>query len=190
MKPYMKLFQHLFIGLIALLCFPSLAQDNSKDNEALNNFYSQFVTAYTQLNEGVFEQLYATDASYIPEQQSKKITFGRDNIVELYRSFFNKIRNKKAHIQVDFRVIERRIDGNSATDVGYYLIHFYPPKETEEPMSEFAGKFVMVSKKKTDGKWYLSVDTSNRSDPNFYYNATPSPNLYYGSQFSTVKDDE
>ncbi len=182
----MKLFRHLLLSFVTLFGLQAMAQDNNKNNQALNHFYNQFVTAYEQLDESVFEQLYAIDASYVPEQQSKQITFGRDNIVDLYRAFFNKIKKKKAHIQVDFRVIERRIDGNSATDVGYYLIHFYPPKETEEPISEFAGKFVMVSKKKSDGKWYLSVDTSNRSDPDFYFNAKPTANLYYGSQFSTV----
>lgn len=171
-----------------LLCLPVTAQGSNSDNNALNQFYTQFSAAFEQLDAAVIEDLYAENACYIPEQQGKEITIGRENIVALYKAFFGKIKHKNAQIEVDFRVIERQMEAQSATDIGYYLIRFYPPKETEEPMSEFAGKFVTVSKKKADGKWYLTVDTNNRSEPSFYYGAKPSPNLYYGSQFTKAED--
>lgn len=166
--------------------FQTFAQKN--DNDALNKFYKQFSVAFEQLDATVIKDIYAENACYIPEQQNKEITMGRDNIVELYDHFFGKIKRKNAQIEVDFRVIERQLEKQQATDVGYYLIRFYPPKETEEPVSEFAGKFVIVSKKKPDGKWYLTVDTNNRSEPSFYFNAKPLPNLYYGRQFSSLSE--
>ncbi|MCG9696594.1 DUF4440 domain-containing protein [Shewanella sp. Isolate11] len=185
----MKLTQYLFIGVIAFICFPTMAADHSKDNEALNHLYTQFSLAFKQLDASVFEQVYAIDACYIPEQQGKEITMGRENIVALYSKFFGKIKHKKATIEVDFRVIERQFDSQSATDVGYYLVRFYPAKDTEEPMSEFAGKFVNVANKDSEGQWHLRVDTSNRSEPTFYFKAKPSPNLYYGSQFAPVQSE-
>lgn len=177
------------LTLITLCAVQVQAQSQTSDNEALNRFYTQFSNAFDQLDASVIEDMYAENACYIPEQQGKEITIGRENIVDLYRTFFGKIKHKNARIEVDFRVVERQMEVENATDIGYYLIRFHPPKETEEPVSEFAGKFVTVSKKKADGKWYLTVDTNNRSDPSFYFNAKPSPNLYYGSQFTEVVSD-
>ncbi|WP_434086810.1 YybH family protein [Shewanella psychrotolerans] len=184
----MKFMKFIMFTLICVLCVPVMAQDSNSDDKALNQFYTQFSTAFEQLDAEVIEELYAENACYIPEQQSQEITIGRENIGALYKAFFGKIKHKNAQIEVDFRVVERQMEGQSATDIGYYLIRFYPPKETEEPMSEFAGKFVTVSKKKADGKWYLTVDTNNRSEPSFYFSAKPSPNLYYGRQFTKTED--
>ncbi|MFV7772579.1 YybH family protein [Shewanella marisflavi] len=184
----MKLLKFVLVVGLCVINFNTLAQNN--DNDALNHFYKQFSMAFEQLDVEVIQDIYAENACYIPEQQNKEITMGRDNIIALYKRFFGKIKHKNAHIEVDFRVIERQLAQEQATDVGYYLIRFYPPKETEEPVSEFAGKFVIVSKKKEDGKWYLTVDTNNRSEPSFYYSAKPLPNLYYGSQFSTLTEQD
>ncbi|MGS0828261.1 YybH family protein [Shewanella sp. 0m-8] len=159
------------------------------DNEALNSVYGQFSEAFNELDASIMESIYSEDACYIPESQDEEITLGRDNIVALYQTFFGKIKHKNAKIEVDFRVIERNIEGSSATDVGYYLIRFHPPIDNEEPSSEFAGKFVGVSNKKSDGKWYLTVDTNNRAEASFYYNAKPSPNLYYGRQFPALSQN-
>ncbi len=167
------------------------ASANTEDNVALNQFYTQFTQAFETLDAQIVKDMYAENACYVPENQGKGITIGRKNIVALYDQFFGKIRHKEAHIEVDFRVLERQIEANNATDIGYYLIRFYPPLDAEEPVSEFAGKFVTVSKKKK-GKWYLTVDTNNRSEPSFYYDAKPTANLYYGHHFSpltTAKND-
>lgn len=152
---------------IFLLLQLSSASANSDDNAALNQFYTQFTQAFETLDAQKVKNIYAEDACYIPENQSKAITMGRDNIIELYNKFFGKIKHKEARIEVDFRVLDRQVEANNATDIGYYLIRFHPPLDAEEPVSEFAGKFVTVSKKKKDGKWYLTVDTNNRSEPSF-----------------------
>ncbi|MCE9678538.1 nuclear transport factor 2 family protein [Shewanella sp. AS1] len=177
----------IIAGLVSSLFLPMMAQAKTSDDDALNQFYAQFTVAFERLDVEIIKTIYAENACYIPEQQSKDITIGRDKIIALYNAFFSKIKNKNAHIEVDFRVIERQISQNSATDIGYYMIRYHPPKETEEPVSEFAGKFVNVSKKKNDGKWYLTVDTNNRAEPDFYYQAKPTPNLYFGLHFSKTK---
>ena len=159
------------LTFISIFCFSLLQVALADDNDALNAVYGHFSNAFNELDATIMESIYSEDACYIPESQDQEITLGRDNIVALYETFFGKIKHKNAKIEVDFRVIERNIEGSSATDVGYYLIRFHPPIDNEEPSSEFAGKFVGVSKKKSDGKWYLTVDTNNRAEAAFYYNA-------------------
>ncbi|MCL1137445.1 YybH family protein [Shewanella pneumatophori] len=175
--------------LFSLLYFSALQVAVADDNEALNAVYNQFSQAFNELDANRMKTIYSEDACYIPESQGEEITIGRDKIVALYETFFGKIKHKNAKIEVDFRVIERNIIGRSATDVGYYLIRFHPPLDNGEPSSEFAGKFVGVSKKKQDGKWYLTVDTNNRAEASFYFNAKPSPNLYYGRQFPSISQN-
>jgi len=182
----MTLFKFIAAGLLSLVCVLQPAVAMPEDNVALNQFYTQFSQAFEHLDADLVKSIYAEDACYIPENQSKEITMGRKNIIALYKKFFGKIKHKEARIEVDFRVVERQMETSNATDIGYYLIRFYPPEDAEEPVSEFAGKFVTVSKKNEDGKWYLTVDTNNRAEPPFYYNAKPSPNLYYGRQFTPL----
>ncbi|MCL1059201.1 nuclear transport factor 2 family protein [Shewanella gelidimarina] len=161
----------------------------ANDNEALNELYTHFNEAFNELDISRIQSIYSEDACYIPESQGEEITLGRDNIVALYKTFFGKIKHKNAKIEVDFRVIERNLEGTSATDIGYYLIRFHPSIDAGEPVSEFAGKFVTVSQKKENGKWYLTVDTNNRAEASFYFNAKPTSNLYYGRQFSALNSN-
>lgn len=182
----MRFFALLLTVTLLTLCSGVVSASASKDdNNALNETYVQFIAAFNTLDSTIIDNIYTESACYLPENQDKQIIQGRRNIVELYRNFFDKIEQKKASIDVDFRVIERNIDGNNATDIGYYLVRFHPATETEEPISEFAGKFVIVSKKE-QGKWLLAVDTNNRADASFYFEAKPSPNLYYGRQFQPL----
>ncbi|CAM3316488.1 YybH family protein [Shewanella violacea] len=185
----MSLIKVLLVSLVSFLCTIQPAMAQSEDNRAINQLYRQFSQAFNQLDAGIVENIYAEDACYVPENQSKGITMGRENIIALYKKFFVKIKHKQARIEVDFRVIERQMENNNATDIGYYLIRFHPAEDAEEPISEFAGKFVNVSRKNANGKWYLTVDTNNRSDTPFYYNAKPTPELYYGRHFSPLTSE-
>ncbi|AQS36310.1 hypothetical protein Sps_01128 [Shewanella psychrophila] len=186
LKYLMSLIKVLLVSLFSFLYSIQPAMAESEDNKAINQLYTQFALAFNQLDAAIVENIYAEDACYVPENQSKGITMGRENIIAVYKKFFGKIKHKEARIEVDFRVVERQMESHNATDVGYYLIRFHPSEDAEEPISEFAGKFVNVSKKNADGKWYLTVDTNNRSETPFYYNAKPSPDLYYGRHFSPL----
>ncbi|MDT3319232.1 DUF4440 domain-containing protein [Shewanella sp. SP1S2-4] len=174
--------------LMCLLSLPSLANPakthtKSTDDQLINANYPLFISAFNQLSPEVTREIYADDASYLSESQSKEIYYGRDNIVAIYKKFFDKIRAKKATIDVDFRITKRKIIGNGAIDTGYYLVRFYPAQETGEPVSEFAGKFAIGTEKVSATQWKVSLDTNNRAEPSYYLNAKPVPNLYYGRQF-------
>ncbi|ABM00025.1 conserved hypothetical protein [Shewanella amazonensis SB2B] len=173
------------ILLSLMLSFAVLANNapQTKDDIAINKTYDLFSEAFDKLNAALIGEAYTESACYIPERHDKEIIRGRDAIVSVYEKFFGKIRSKNARIEVDFRVIDRSRAGDSVTDVGYYLIRFHPASDTGEPVSEYAGKFVTVSRKQADGNWLLSIDSSNRSEPRFYYQTQPVGELYFGQRF-------
>lgn len=105
---------------------------------------------------------------------------------QFIKNFSIKFVLKKQKIDIDFRILKRKIVGNSAIDTGYYLVRFYPAEETGEPVSEFAGKFVIGTEKVSSTHWSVTLDMNNRAEPSFYLNAKPIPNLYYGRQFSPL----
>lgn len=162
----------------------------STRDQRINANYSLLTQAFNELNHGITAEIYANDASYLSESQSKEIYYGRDNIVAIYQRFFDKIRAKKARIDIDFRVLNRKLSGDSAFDTGYYLVRFYPAEETGEPVSEFAGKFVIGTQQETQERWYITLDMNNRSEPSFYLNAKPVANLYYGRQFPPLANSQ
>ncbi|ESE41016.1 MULTISPECIES: YybH family protein [Shewanella] len=185
----------LLLALICLLSLPSFAtptkaKTTTTTDQLINANYPLFTKAFTELDPEVTAEIYSKDASYLSESQSKEIYYGRESIVAIYQRFFDKIRNKKARIDIDFRVLNRKLSGNSAFDTGYYLVRFYPAEETGEPVSEFAGKFVIGTQKDSQQRWNVTLDMNNRAEPSFYLNAKPVPNLYYGRQFPPLPDSQ
>jgi len=159
-------------------------------HQTLNTNFTKLTHALEQLDLTAMEHIYTEDAVYISETQETGIVSGKDNILNLYSHFFNKIKLKHAKLEVDFRVVARYSEPNSATDIGYYLVRFHPGKESGEPISEFAGKFVTVFTKDNQGHWKISVDSNTRAALRFYYDAKPVPNLYYGRQFIAATSKE
>ncbi|EGM69970.1 hypothetical protein SOHN41_02047 [Shewanella sp. HN-41] len=185
----------MLLVLICLLSTPSFAnpaktQATATADQLINANYSLFTKSFTELAPEVTGEIYTEDASYLSESQSKEIYYGRDSIVAIYQKFFDKIRTKKARIDIDFRILKRKMVGSSAIDTGYYLVRFYPAEETGEPVSEFAGKFVIGTQKVSSTRWSVTLDMNNRAEPSFYLNAKPVPNLYYGRQFSPLPDSK
>lgn len=143
----MTAFKPLLSLFVLATLFSSALQAGNDEHKALNHFYVQFTEAFEHLDTDKLASVYDDNACYIPESQGKEITMGKENILDLYNKFFGKIKHKNARIEVDFRVIERQMELKNATDIGYYLIRFHPPVDAGEPVSEFSGKFVNVSKK-------------------------------------------
>ncbi|MFQ6370998.1 YybH family protein [Shewanella sp. YIC-542] len=173
------------LALLLTAVTPGWAADN-KDDAALNHHYEHFIAAFATLDTQPLATIYADDADYIPEQQTGDIVTGKTDILALYQKFFERIQKRKAHIEVDFRIVRRLRQGAQATDISYYLVRFYPPVETEEPVSEFAGKMVVVSEKNAQGQWQWKVDISNRASPTLFFNAEPKAPLYYGNHLKPL----
>ncbi|AZG75180.1 nuclear transport factor 2 family protein [Shewanella livingstonensis] len=171
--------------LAVSFCITSLSVSAAEPipHKTLNANFAKLTHAFEQLDLTTMENLYTDDAVYISETQERGIISGKENILNLYSRFFNKIKHKNATLEVDFRILVRYTEPNSATDIGYYLVRFHPGKESGEPISEFAGKFVTVFTKDSKQQWKISVDSNTHAAPHFYYDAKPVPNLYYGRQF-------
>ncbi len=185
-----KFFRGIFV-LLAIFAAPkSWAQDSPNLNSDINVHYQQLKKAFNKLDVSLIAPLYSENACYLPEGQSKAIIIGKEKILDLHRNFFSRIRAKRARIEVDFRVIDRQLNKQKATDVGYFLVRFYPAAETGEPTSEFAGKFVSVLEQSEDGKWHLTVDSSHKADPSLYFSAKPVDKLYYGELFSPLNQEK
>ncbi|MGL4711109.1 MAG: DUF4440 domain-containing protein, partial [Shewanella sp.] len=85
----------LSLVLMCLLSLPSLAnpakaQTTATEDLWINANYPLFINAFTQLSPAVIREIYAEDASYLSESQSKEIYSGRDAIVSIYQTFFDK----------------------------------------------------------------------------------------------------
>lgn len=178
----------LLILLTVSVCLSTMNvyATESIPHKTLNANFTKLTQAFEQLDLAAIEQIYTDDAVYISETQDRGIISGKENILSLYSHFFNKIKRKNAKLEVDFRVLVRHNEPNSATDVGYYLVRFHPGKDSGEPVSEFAGKFVTIFSKDNKQQWKISVDSNTHAAPHFYYDAKPVPNLYYGRQFITA----
>lgn len=182
----MKFLLTAFI-LLSLMITPTWAkQAQERDQAALNAIYQQYTQAFAALDAKLLASVYAENATYVPEQPGVAILKGQAGIVALYQKFFDRVKKRHASLEVDFRVVDRILKGNQATEICYYMVRFHPPKDTEEPVSEFAGKLVMQAEKNNQGHWQVVLDVSNRAEPALYYDATPKPNLYYGEQFAPL----
>lgn len=174
-------------ALLTMLTTPSaIATGDTVPNSHINTHYILLKKAFEQLDATLINNLYTENACYLPEGQSKKIIIGRDEIVNLHRKFFNRIRQKQANIEVDFRVINRKFANQKATDVGYFLIRIHPTADEGEPVTEFAGKFVSVLEQTDQNQWLLSVDSSHKADAKLYFSSEPIANLYYGTSFKPL----
>ncbi|MBB1267964.1 nuclear transport factor 2 family protein [Shewanella sp. SR44-3] len=155
---------------------------NEQDNLDINQYYQKFTVSFSNLDLNAIDELYTHNAVYISETHNREIVQGKSDIIDLYQSFFDRIRRKQAKIEVEFRVHIRQRSDNTATDIGYYLVRFHPAKDAGEPVSEFSGKFVNVFIKEHN-KWRISVDSNTRGDASLYFAAKPQTSLYYGQRF-------
>ncbi len=173
------------ICLSILLC-TSLATQANSINDALNPIYDQFVDAYQTLDAAPLVERYSNDACMMGVSEREGFYEGREAIREAYQRWFDKIRQREATIDIRFRVVNRTLRGNMATDAGYYLIRYQPKIDNDKPASEFAGKFIMNFHKEHGKNWSVSVDSATRVKTDLFIDAEPRPGLYFAPTFETM----
>ncbi|MBY5991901.1 YybH family protein [Ferrimonas balearica] len=176
----MKSFIHALVWLCCLAVGPALASTD-KVNQEINSLYDTFVQSYFELDPEPLMALYSVDACLMGVSADTEFIRGREAIIKAIGKWFEKVKSRDATIKIDFRVIERQLEGQVVTDAGYYLIRYTPNQESEQPASEFAGKFIMSFKQSLDGEWHIFVDSANRSKPELFYAAGAEPGLYFSS---------
>ena len=116
---------------------------------AIDDVYRSFAAAYRDLDADAVTALYTTDAFYLPPAPQQPLLRGHEEIRPLFASLFDRARERGDRLTMEFRIVERRVEGSLATDVGYYRLTVTPPAEVieagEDGVRVDVGKFIIVS---------------------------------------------
>ncbi len=142
MKTYFTL---LLAGSLLLSCSTSQrsATDKAAAEQAMQAVYDTFSKAYLQADPAMVAGLYTEDAYYL--QPNNMIMQGRDSIQATFASFLNRFQPGNGP-DISFEIIDRRISGQQAYDIGYYLFN-----------GARSGKFIVLWQKE-DGEWRIRAD--------------------------------
>ena len=143
-----------------------MVHSTAADDAAINALYDRFSQAYDELDSQAVVALYTEDALYL--SGDRPIRRGSADIATSF-SFLDRVREDGGTMSIEFRSVDRSIEGNLAHDVGYYKTVSTPPGG--EPRVG-VGKFVVVLKKQADGSWRFHVDGYN-SAPLEAFEQTP-----------------
>ncbi|MBX3294116.1 MAG: hypothetical protein KF762_00140 [Acidobacteria bacterium] len=119
----------------------------------LDEVYRKFSQAYRDLDAGAFKDIYTSDAAYlIPGQE---VQVGLNAVVANFARFFDSVRQTEARLTMSFEIVQRKVEGAMAYDVGIYIIRTFNKQGTEIGVGK--GKFVVVGIR-TNDKWMFQVD--------------------------------
>jgi uncharacterized protein (TIGR02246 family) len=127
----------------------------SSDSAAVQAVYERMTLAYELLDVDAAANLYAEDACYVLPDSDRKVVEGRENIREIFVSFFEAARMRQAEISIEFRFVRRSVHGEVAHDVGYYRV---TGRREGDPVSTSTGKFATVLRRADDGTWRFITD--------------------------------
>jgi uncharacterized protein (TIGR02246 family) len=118
----------------------------------IDEIYTKFSKAYRELDHAAFMSLYTKDAAYLVPGDN--IDIGNTNITDGFKRFFDSVRSKGETLTISFQIVQRKVSGNMAYDVGIYTLRSL---KDNKQIGEGKGKFVVVAMK--EGKaWKFQVD--------------------------------
>ncbi|WP_133407333.1 hypothetical protein [Parashewanella tropica] len=167
----------LFIGLFLLNPY-SLA-DSQQANQKMNQNYQVFIDSFSSLDAKRLATIYHKSAIYIPEHRKQNLVYGSNDIEQLYQRFFNRVQHKNARVSVGFRVVNREITQEQVTDIGFFLIRVFPASHTEQNVSEFAGKFLIIGDKKSSDVISWKTEMNSHAKPHHYFGLNPEKLLFF-----------
>lgn len=122
-------------------------------HEGLDGIYERFSGGYRGLDPDAMADLYTADALYLAPDA--EVVRGRDAIRDRFAAMFERWRSQGTRVSIRFRILERRVSGAMAMDVGIYsLVRARGDEET----GRSAGKFVVVALREGEGEWRFHVD--------------------------------
>ncbi|HEX7180663.1 MAG TPA: DUF4440 domain-containing protein [Thermoanaerobaculia bacterium] len=122
----------------------------------IDAIYTAFVRGYEALDPAVVAGFYAEDAVYLPPGDD--ILRGRPAIQQSFAQFFDSVRREGGGLRISFEIVERKVSGDLAYDVGYYRLERIAGGKAGTPST---GKFVVVAGKEEGGVWRIRVDAFN-----------------------------
>ncbi|HEY0458756.1 MAG TPA: DUF4440 domain-containing protein [Pyrinomonadaceae bacterium] len=149
---------------------PDLLLENGvAPHKGLDEVYRRFSDGYRKLDADSVAVLYTESAAYlVPDNDAQ---FGRQKILENFKSFFDYVRMRNEKVQISFRILQRQVDKDMAYDVGIFILTSINSKGESHTGR---GKFVVVARREKDDVWRLQVDgynnllsiSSNNQKPN------------------------
>ena len=127
---------------------------------ALDSVYAVFSEAYAQANvQLLMDEVYAPDAYYLPPGspilESQDQFRGQFSFLERYAL------GPGPGPEISFDIVDRRIAGNLATDIGIYTLRTPDAPADADPGR---GKFVVVWRRNDRGEWRIHADAFSSLD--------------------------
>lgn len=118
--------------------------------------YARFSQAYRTMDASLVAAQYSDTAAYLAPR--KPIGFGRTRIEADFSRFFADVKGRGDRLEISFRIMQRRVQGNLGYDVGIYSLDAISGERTPKRSH---GKFVTVVRRAPDGRWHFDVDAYN-----------------------------
>jgi len=147
------------IALLAIAT-PVTAQDSASVGKQFEAQYARFSQAYVTLDPDAVANLYTDDAYYM--SPGVDIKRGRATIRSDFAGFFDSVRSRGDSVRIAFTILDRRISGALATDIGYYDL---TGKARSGESRTDRGKFVVIWVRGTDGAWRIRTDAYSSITP-------------------------
>ncbi|HEX8267123.1 MAG TPA: serine hydrolase [Pyrinomonadaceae bacterium] len=122
----------------------------------IDDVYRRFSEAYNKFDFEAVTNLYTEDAFYL--SPGSDIKRGREKILAEFSGYFNSVKNAGGTLAVSFQILDRRVSGDLAYDVGIYTV---TEKAKNGEARAGRGKFVVVARRMSSGEWRFQVDAYN-----------------------------
>lgn len=120
----------------------------------LDATYARFEDAYAAADADRIADIYHERAYYIAPQQ--ELIQGRQAIRDHYGRFLDGMRQAEVPgPELSFEVVDREVDGELATDVGFYTLR-QPWDPSDDPGAR--GTFLVVWQRGPDGYWRMLAE--------------------------------
>lgn len=119
----------------------------------IDSVYAAFSQAYATTDADLIRSIYTEDCRYLPAHTGHVQTC--EEALGGFAAMFAGAEADGGRLAIEFAFVDRQIDGDLATDVGYY--HLTSTPADGEPGHGY-GKFVTVLVREADGRWRIHVD--------------------------------
>ncbi len=148
------------LGLAAaVIAAPTAATAQVERHPGIDAVYQRFVAGYAAVDPAAVAALYTDGALYVPSRSPARI--GGAAIGADFRRFFDAVRGDGATLRIRFRIVERRVHGDAAWDLGYYHLARVHGDSVGNPS---VGRFVTGLVRGADGNWRFVVDSYEDAD--------------------------
>ena len=144
------------VGIFALVIFALVAQvprdvEADEVRKAVEAANAEWTAAFNRGDAVAVAVLYTEDAILMPPDI--EMIRGRQGIQEFWQA-----RIQRGLKDAVLTTVEVQADGNTAYEIGRVSLTFYAKDQAPKPIS---GKYVVVWKRQSDGRWKLHVDIWN-----------------------------